>query len=576
MPTSSLTVQAGVLPGSLPPLSADVSGNKNKIIDVKDVEKNSGIVPFVLSTHFLRDKAIQHRDCILFRLHESSCIDTSYVLGNTEALALNNNTDARSIVESQIAIEKPARVSKKPPCQLKKMPISILAHIASFSTAMETASLIQATSAFAKRSTSQEMLHQRIHLAAEKELRNIALKNPLEFTVSGSTLTSADSVRSLDLSMLIISPDFIEHLVTYFPNLERLDFTQCTISDAAIAKLKPLKKLEDVNFSECRDLTGSTLDELPRTIKKLSLKYCSKITDSAVAKLEKMLLEELDLSATYITGSTLDKLSRMIKKLALEDCDSLTDATVAKLEGMLLDELNLYSATITGSTLDTLSRTIKKLSLSGCGSLIDGSIAKLEGMLLEELNLCMTGITGSTLDKLSRTIKKLILSDCKSLIDDGIAKLEGMLLEELDLSYTQIDGSTLDKLSRLIKSLDLCNCDELTDDNIAKLREMLLEKLDLSNTPIDGSTLDTLSRMIKDLCLGDCGELTDENLIKLKGMHLARLNLRYTNINGSTLAQIYSTIKKLDIDNCENITEKVRAQLKAQSKASSLIVSGLY
>jgi hypothetical protein len=177
----------------------------------------------------------------------------------------------------------------------------------------------------------------------------------------------------------------------------------CMITDSDLAYLKPLA-LEELNLSQC-----------------------TQITDAGLANLQHMPLKNLNLfSSTWITDNGLAILQHMsLTHLSLSGCKSITDAGLAHLQHMPLQELKLaYCELITDAGLANLQgMPLASLCLAGCNLITDAGVAHLQHMPLESLNLrgCAL-ITDAGLAHLQHTpLQFLHLNFCTLITDIGVA-----------------------------------------------------------------------------------------------------------------------------------------------------------
>lgn len=226
--------------------------DKSKLPEGQSLKKTSKNLPFVLSTHFLKNKVTQQRDLILLRLNGSTLEDLNmrYVQGESA------DVHSKVCKAVQLAVQptsRPRDLSLKTSPPLERISGCVLSNIASFLSPKDTVSLIHTSSSFAKRSTAQELLHTHIHPYATTILRSIAKKDPLEFCLPGALLTHTDSVRSLDLQLPrhLVSPRFIAELVTHFPHLQLLHFLVDNLEQAnTLLSIRASKKVDSLAHEE--------------------------------------------------------------------------------------------------------------------------------------------------------------------------------------------------------------------------------------------------------------------------------------------------------------------------------------
>ena len=207
------------------------------------------------------------------------------------------------------------------------------------------------------------------------------------------------NLRQLDLSRIaILTPEHLRSL-SALPFLHTLSLAGAHIDDTHITALKDLQ-LEKCDISDTR-ITGSSLQDLPRSIKELSVHHCRALTDEGVAGLGErraadgtvvhaaMQLTHCNLAGTPITGRSLHTLNRGVQNLNLRNCQRLTDEGVTGLgerraadgalllAAMQLTRCDLGGTPITGSTLYALNRGMRDISLEGCQRLTDAGVTGL-------------------------------------------------------------------------------------------------------------------------------------------------------------------------------------------------------
>jgi Leucine-rich repeat (LRR) protein len=339
----------------------------------------------------------------------------------------------------------------------------------------------------------------------------------------------------------------------------------------AICKEIGDRNIPGLKLSFCDDITDAGLAHLKGLTKleKLDISHCDNITDAGLAHLKGLTkLERLDISFNAITDAGLAHLKGLTKleRLELNASEKITDAGLAHLKGMAkLERLNLYHCVkITDAGLAHLKglTTLKQLNITRCDSITNAGVAHLKGLAkLERLDIAGDEIT-----------------------DAGLAHLKGLAkLERLDITGDEITDAGLAHLKGLttLKWLDLSHCDKITDAGLAHLKGLTkLDYIDLANcdriTDAGLAHLKGLAKLER-LKLYHCVKITDAGLAHLKGLTtLERLDLSYCNkITDAGLADLkgLTTLKQLDLNGCDNIHAAGLAHLKGLTKLEQLNLS---
>ncbi len=150
---------------------------------------------------------------------------------------------------------------------------------------------------------------------------------------------------------------------------------------------------------------------------------CSGLTDEHFTAFQSCTnLKALSLNACRrITGSFLQHIPATVKKLVVSDAPLLTDEHFTALQQCNnLEELSLYTCEgLKGSFLQHIPATVKKLVVSYCPHLTDEHFTALQQCNnLEELTFSeCEGLRGSSLQHIPATVKKLVVSECPNLTD---------------------------------------------------------------------------------------------------------------------------------------------------------------
>ncbi len=191
------------------------------------------------------------------------------------------------------------------------------------------------------------------------------------------------------------------------PQVEKLVFTDATVSNAGLSKLKDLRNLRALDLSGCEiDDTKFAAMKALTSLQSLRLSDSPLLTDVGLKNLERLSeLKSLDLSMTSVTDSGLLHLIGLNKLSQLNLCGTeVSDAGLANLNGMTtLSQIDLHGTRVT-----------------------DAGLAHLKALAnLSELRLCFTGVTDAGLVHL-KSLTKLLFLDLQftQVTDAGIRELK--------------------------------------------------------------------------------------------------------------------------------------------------------
>lgn len=334
--------------------------------------------------------------------------------------------------------------------------------------------------------------------AAVKDLSYTILSAiPLEsLDLSGSSLSSIELLpRLTELKSLNLSDSgaiLLGDLRDRFPNLERLDLSNCSVADPErLSDCESLKVLDlsgsglsDLSFvSECRSLSELSLNGLTDVdfsvlptasqLSSLSLSGCGISDLSWAAGFERLL--SLDLSNNKIENiSTLfqnPSLSRLnlsgnrISEFALTDyLTSLTDLDLSQ-NGLTSFSINTSSGVCGLKQLNLSDNSLKEIDVSGCQDLIS---LNLSTNLLSEFSLYQI------------PLKSLNLTN---------TSLRSVSLELPDLTELFLSSNKTVEFSALLPALKNADFGKTEFSDLEFLRNMRqIERLSLSVSGIDDST----------------------------------------------------------------------------------------
>jgi hypothetical protein len=387
-----------------------------------------------------------------------------------------------------------------------------------------------------------------------------------------------ERVTSLDLSHCHLPNDGLLQIATFFPNLKSLKISE--VNDSILQQLHSFPQLESLSFSETRDqFTAQKLANLPTTLKRLSFNYC-KLSDEAIAGLKELEhLEELNLSDVNVSGENFHLLPISLKKLNFNNCFFLKDKVIVELKDFKnLQELVLRNTNVTGENFHLLPISLKKLNCHNCSKLRDEALAELQDFKnLQELDLIGTKVTGKNFHLLPNSLKKLDCYGCRNLTGEAIAGLTHCEnLQELDLSYTNVSGENFHLLPISLNKLNCRCCDNLIDKAIAGLTHCEnLQELILSHANVTEENLYFLPISLKKLHCDSCNNLTDTAIAGLTHCkNLQELILSFTKVTGETIPLLPTSLKKLDCNMCRLLKDNAIAMLLHYKNLQEIILSG--
>ncbi|MBX9788899.1 MAG: hypothetical protein K2Y37_08270 [Pirellulales bacterium] len=338
------------------------------------------------------------------------------------------------------------------------------------------------------------------------------------------------------------------------------------ITDAAVARLKPLTHLKRLQVTGCRNVLGSTLGALSglADLRMLTL-LDTGFDDRGLAELGKLTqVKHLILDVSKISPSGFASLGSMtaLTRLSLNEARTFDDAAAAHLVALKnLRALHLFDNKLTDAGLAPLAGLTQLRELQVWkGNFSDAGIAHLRGLT----KLRILRIDSENLDVGNDGLRNLAALTAlqhlglhaKRATDEGLAFLAGLTeLKYLDLNDAQIRGPGLAHLNRLAK----------------------LEHLYLNDTPLADAGLKSLPALakLKLLSLGDT-KLTDAGLAPLAELsQLDTLHLSDTAVTDAGLTTL-ARIPKLQTLNLSNtkITDAGLEKLAGAKTLRELLISG--
>lgn len=167
------------------------------------------------------------------------------------------------------------------------------------------------------------------------------------------------------------------------PDVKRLILLNSELTDADIALLTDfpaIQMLSILNLSDVvnQNVTGSTFDQLPKSLETLILGEDLNIDDAGIGKLGHLTkLVSLSIShADNVTGSTFDLLPKSLTSLTLQYCPYVNDAGIKKLKLLPnLKELTVsHDDRITPFAFDEFPDRLERLTINNCSMITDSNI----------------------------------------------------------------------------------------------------------------------------------------------------------------------------------------------------------
>ncbi len=356
-------------------------------------------------------------------------------------------------------------------------------------------------------------------------------------------------------------------------SLKELWLANASITDAGLAHLAGLEKLEKLLLLECRGVRGLGYASLAPVKSLRELVIAGPPIDAeqsqAVAKLsqlEVLLLQPRDLPAAGLKVADVQSLENLknlrnffvnagrasneaqrasaaallavagklpsLRKLSVAGVIADADDLVVLASSSKLEEVTLFDVTLSDRGLAALGEleNLKQLRLMSKGVVTETAWAKLTGLK----QLTVLSLTGSALD------------------DAGLAELANLTaLEQLILLGSRITGTGLKPLANLkqLKTLTLANS-PFDDDGAEALRGLsAIESLDLSTTKITDRSLDAIATLAKlRMVTLDDTSVTADGLLKLRDLkQLSSISVVGVKLSAEELARLRAAMPEVDI-----------------------------
>ncbi|CAH4031166.1 F-box/LRR-repeat protein 20-like [Pieris brassicae] len=348
----------------------------------------------------------------------------------------------------------------------------------------------------------------------------------------------------------------ISSLSNYQHCLRELDIGLCTrVTDQSLVYIcSNLVHLECLNIQRCRAVTDLGVAELQKLkkLKQLNISQCDLISKEGIEKgicsYENNILEQLDINSLNLEQSGLIMISEKLPNLRMLDISYCFNAvTDTSIQVIFKNQIYLHT-----------------LKLSHCDKVSD---AGLTGMGKVETEGQKDGNITSSYDG-SMTSNKIYLGSRaeEEIVRDAKRKYEVMLLCE-KLSMESYSGYSLARF-RSLRELNMSGCNRITDVSLTyafSFKELVC--LNLSRC--QQITHEGIMYLVKNcpsieyFNLTDCYNLKDDAVIEIvRGLkRLRHLELRGCNqLTDTTIKGIISNCKKLtflDVQGCRNMSAEL-------------------
>jgi|GEM_PF-5629122 len=379
---------------------------------------------------------------------------------------------------------------------------------------------------------------------------------------------------------MILTPQMLEQLALYFPNVSSLIFHDKNGVDQLIEKANKFKKLTSLEIHGC-DVTDAGLAHLKPDLKTLCLSHGRdpKISDQSIKTLSLQCpkLEKLKIYYSQVKGPGFDWLPTSLISLTIAQDEFLKDNAIKSLSHLCnLKELELHSLQIKGTEFSSLPPSLTILDCEGSHNIGDSSIQWLNRLTsLQQLNLSGTKVTGTSFSSLAASLTTLDLTECINLLDSSMKGLSHLSnLENLCLTNTQIEGIEFTSLPPSLVTLSCSRCNKLKEEAIIGLNHCTaLSELNLGSSSIKGTYFSHLPVSLYKLDCG-CSDINDE---AIKGLNhcnnLEHLDLASTNIVGVYFDSLPEALEFLDLMYCKKMIDPSIAGLTHCKKLKKLILS---
>lgn len=387
-------------------------------------------------------------------------------------------------------------------------------------------------------------------------------------------------VRALRTSWIFRTPEDLEEA------MRRVDVTRLReitlgggdkFTDEDLQQLAHCPELKVLDIRWCTAITDAAIAHLPRGLKRLNAGHCSNLTDACVgvlpAELEELILNDID----GLAGANMEDFPASLKKLDLSGCADLTGEAIKKLPAAL-ENLDLSGcALLTDDAPNHLPEGLKELVLRDCTSLTNEGVTRLGQRVQGLRELDITGceeITAEGLGQLPANLEVLVLQDSEELNDAAAARLAARTPGLTSLNARGASALTdagLRNLPGRLEKLVLSGCTELTDDGVAAMAARLtgLKRLSLDWTRITGACIGHLPRGLEDVAFRECQRFDGTHLRALPPQ-LRKLDISGCKIKDGHIDQLPGTLENLDLGSNPDITSNAIARIPRGVKRLNL------
>lgn len=313
-----------------------------------------------------------------------------------------------------------------------------------------------ALSALEDESSSGVTLKRRGDAVVVADLRGITDSRKLESAISA--IVESSSVEEVILGGRIVSDEVLAPLIET-DKLKRLRVEESSLSDATVAKLAQLNRLDLLYLTDATGLTEAGVLEFGAMTKLRNLRIGGEmVTDRSIIDIANLKnLEALGLVKTNVTDTGLYSLQTLenLKELMLF-ATPVTDASFEMFRAFPnLKVLRLRQSAVTGQQASALARlTVSELELAETGFVNSGLDAIAKMPELTKLNLWLTQIDNAGVAKLRgmTQLTSLNLDNLPPVDNDSIDTILSLPnLEFLHLGKTSVTIDGLKRLSSLTK-----------------------------------------------------------------------------------------------------------------------------
>lgn len=174
-------------------------------------------------------------------------------------------------------------------------------------------------------------------------------------------LAALKELQELYMAETTIADEAID-VMAGFPNLKKLRVARTRIGEAALASLPKLSKLEELDLSECAQISDSAMGPLSemKSLKKLNL-WRVNLSDEGIEPLAGLMnLENLNLDNTRLSDDGLPLLSELTKLTFLHlGSTAISDAGLTHLKNLTaLKDLIVTRTGVTQAGVDELKKSL--------------------------------------------------------------------------------------------------------------------------------------------------------------------------------------------------------------------------